>query len=409
MRSVVKAEGRRRMKKLKINELSSVTRPASQPSQALIMKRDDTDEYDKDGNKIEKIGWITIVTSAEDGHAHTLDMWPGDDTSGETHRAIGAGEDAEEHRHAWITNDEGQIEIIMNAGHSHAVERDIVVNAVVAMVQKQDLDEDLLGRIQKNFPELTATPNQEDIQMDEELKKRYEAIIALPAEHRAHFDTIEKAEDQDVFLAKSVDERTAVVAPKVEKTEAPKVEKSTNPDVVYTAKDGTVFTKSDDPRLVAAIVGKDASDAKIAALEIEKSDKEFEKRAETELANLPGTVTQRAALLKSVEEIENPEHREAALKALTSGNAGNADVTKSLGTSEGASTEKTSVPAGSIQKSEHEVKLDDLAKAEAIKLKLDPVKDFAKAYGIVLASLEGQELYSQHRAAMINRIPAGVS
>jgi hypothetical protein len=52
------------------------------------------------------------------------------------------------------------------------------------------------------------------------------------------------------------------------------------------------------------------------------------------------------------------------------------------------------------------VKLDDLAKAEAIKLDLDPVKDFAKAYKIVLASTEGKELYNQHRNAMIDRMPA---
>jgi hypothetical protein len=52
------------------------------------------------------------------------------------------------------------------------------------------------------------------------------------------------------------------------------------------------------------------------------------------------------------------------------------------------------------------VKLDDLAKAEAIKLNLDPVKDFAKAYKIVLASPEGKELYNQHRNAMIDRMPA---
>jgi hypothetical protein len=398
------------MKKFRIDELSSVTKPAQAPATAVIMKRDDGDEYDKDGNKIEKLGWITVVTSADDGHGHTLEMYPGEDRSGHTDFAVGVGEDAEEHRHAWVMDDEGQIQVIMNAGHLHAVERDIVVSAVVAMVQKQDLDEDLLGKIQKNFPE-TATPNQEDIQMDEELKKaneRLESIVALSATHRAHFDTIEKAEDQDAFLAKSADERELLSAPKVEKTEdehkSDVVEKTEDPNVVYTAKDGTVFTKSDDPRLVAAIVEKDSKDAEIAALKLEKSDNEFEKRAETELANLPGTVAQRAALLKSVESIENPEHREAALKALKVGNSASEDVTKSLGTTEGSKTPAAPAPQGAqIQKSASEIQLDDLAKAEAIRLDLDPVKDFAKAYNIVVNSPEGKELYNQHRNAMISR------
>jgi|GEM_PF-1801453 len=406
MRSAIK----QRMKKFRINELSSVTRPAQAHATAVIMKRDDGDEYDKDGKKIEKIGWITVVTSADEGHGHTLELYPGEDRSGHTNFAVGVGEDAEEHRHAWVMDDEGQIQVIMNAGHLHAVERDIVVNAVVAMVQKQDLDEDLLGKIRKNFPELTATPNQEDIQMDEELKKaneRLESIVALSATHRAHFDTIEKAEDQDEFLAKSADERELLVKP-VEKTEdehkSDVVEKSEDPDVVYTANDGTVFTKSDDPRLVAAIVEKDSKDKEIELLKAEKADSEFEKRAEIELANLPGTIAQRAALLKSVESIENPEHREAALKALKAGNAGNEDVTKSLGTTEGSKTPAAPAPQGAqIQKSASEVQLEDLAKAEAIKLNLDPVKDYAKAYKIVLASDEGQALYNQHRNAMINR------
>ena len=406
MRSATK----QRMKKFKISELSSVTRPAQAPAKAVIMKRDDGKEYDKDGNEIEKLGWITVVTSADKGHGHILELFPGEDRSGTTNYAIGVGEDAEDHNHAWFIDDEGQIAIVMNQGHLHAVERDTVVDAVVAMVKKQDLDEDLLSKIQKNFPELTATPNQEDIQMDEELKKaneRLESIVALSAAHRAHFDTIEKTEDQDAFLAKSADERELLVKP-VEKTEdehkSDVVEKTEDPNVVYTAADGTVFTKSDDPRLVAAIVEKDSKDAEIAALKLEKSDNEFEKRAETELANLPGTVKQRAELLKSVESIENPEHREAALKALKAGNSASQDVTKSLGTSEGSKTPAAPAPQGAqLQKSEGEIELDELAKAEAVKLGLDPVKEIGKALKVVLATPAGEELYNKHRNAMINR------
>jgi len=405
MRSAVK----QRMKKFRISELSGVTKPAQAPAKALIMKRDDGAKYDKDGNKIEKLGWITVATSADDGHAHTMELFPGEDRSGHTDWAVGVGEDAEEHRHAWVMDDEGQIQVIMNAGHLHAVERDIVVNAVVAMVQKQAPDEETLEKIQKNFPEVNVIPTQEDIQMDEELKKanaRLESIVALPATQRAVFDKFDKVEDQDAFLAKSADERELLAAPKVEKTEDKpevKVEKS-DPDVVYTATDGTVFTKTDDPRLVAAIIEKDSKDKEIELLKAQKADGEFEKRAEIELANLPGTVAQRAALLKSVEGIENPEHREAALKALIAGNTAGGDVTKTLGTQEGAKVEKTEGLAGQIQKSDAEVQLDDLAKAEAIKLNLHPVKDFAKAYDIVLNSPEGKELYNQHRNAMIARI-----
>lgn len=404
MRSAVK----QRMKKFRISELSSVDRPAQAHAQALLMKRKDKD-YDKEDDEIKKVGFITVVTSADEGHAHMFQMWPGEDQSGETSEAVGVGEDAEEHRHIWALDGEGQIQILMNAGHLHAVARDAVVDAVVAMVRKQELDEASLEKFQKMFPELTATPTQEDIQMDEELKKkadRLESIVALPAAHRAHFDGLEKAEDQDAFLAKSAEERELLVKPSVEKAKQPEQEvvKNENPDAIYTSADGTVFTKSDDPRLVAAMIEKDSKDKEIALLKAEKADAEFEKRAEIELANLPGTVAQRAALLKSIESIENTEHREAALKALKAGNAAGGDVTKSLGTSQGGASEKPAGAQGAqIRKSEAERQLEDLAKAEAIRLNLDPVRDFAKAYNIVVNSAEGRELYNKHRESMISR------
>jgi hypothetical protein len=410
MRSIVKKK--QKMKKFRIDELSSVDRPAQPDAKAVIMKRKGKgkDYVEKEGDETEedlaKSGSVEMVTTVEDDHAHVLRFWPEDGDVSVSY----AGSDGEnEHSHGAVTDAMGNVQIVMNAGHTHEVARETMVNAVMAMVTKQELDEDTLGKIQKAFPELTATPTQEDIQMDEELKKsveRLEAIVALPADHRAHFDAIEKAEDQDAFLAKSAEERAEIVKP-VEKAEEPKVEKSENPDAIYTAADGTVFTKSDDPRLVAAIIEKDSKDAEIAALKAEKADSELEKRAEVELANLPGTVKQRAELLKSVESIENQEHREAALKALKAGNSANEDVTKSLGTSESAKVEKTAAPQGAqLQKSDSEVELDDLAKKEAVKLGLDPVKDFAKAYQIVLATPEGKDLYNKHRDAMIKRVSA---
>jgi len=399
---------RQKMKKFRIDELSSVDRPAQAPAKAVIMKRKGKDYVEKedDEGKVEKSGSIEMVSSVEDGHAHVIRFWPDD---GDFTVGYAGADGASEHSHGAVRDDLGNIEIVMNAGHTHEVSREDMVTAVMAMISKQDLDEETLGKIQKNFPEVAAAPTEEEVQMDEELKKsveRLEAIVALPADQREHFDAIEKAEDQDAFLAKSADERAEIVKPveKAEETVEEEVAKSEDPNVVYTAADGAVFTKSDDPRLVAAIIEKDSKDREIEALKAEKADQEFEKRAEIELANLPGTVKQRAELLKSVESIENPEHREAALKALKAGNSASEDVTKSLGTSNEASNDAPATPQGAqLTKSASETKLDDLAKAEAIKLGLDPVKDFAKAYQIVLATPEGKDLYNQHREAMIKR------
>lgn len=377
MTSTQKREYRRnRMKKFRIDELSSVDRPAQAPARAVIMKREEPVE--KNGETIE------MITSVEDGHAHVIRFYVED---GEVYVGYARNSESDsDHSHGVIRDDLGNIQIVMNAGHTHEVSREDMVAAVMAMITKQGPGDEALEAIRKAFPEITA-PQTEDIQMDEKLQKavdRLTAIVALPADQRAHFDAIAKVEEQDAFLAKSAEDRAAIVKPVVEK-------KAVDPVVVYTAADGTVFTKSDDPRLVAAIVEKDSKDKELAALRLEKSDREFEKRAETELAHLPGTIQERAALLKAVDGIKDETQRSAALKSLAAGNKANEANTTSLGTSTPRKVEKSAPNA----------ELDELAKAHATEKGLP----FAKAYAAVLDTPKGKELYNQHRESMIS-VPA---
>lgn len=385
MRSTQKRDYRRnRMKKFRIDELSSVDQPAQAPARASIMKRaEDDEDVEKNGNS------IRMVTDVVDGHAHVV-RFDLEDGYVSVSYANNGQEDGRDHDHGAVKDELGNISIVTNAGHTHEIAREDMVAAVMAMVTKLDKGDESLEVIRKAFPGIPASPTTEDIQMDEKLQKavdRLTAIVALPAAQRAHFDALAKVEDQDAFLAKSAEERVALVAP------APKVDvaKSEAPQVVYTAADGRVFTKNDDPRLVAEIVKSDSKDKELAALKAEKSDREFEKRAETELAHLPGSIAERAALLKAVDGIPDETQRSAALKALAAGNKGNETATQSLGTSTPRKLEKSAPVA----------ELEQLAKARAEK----DGTTYAKAYLTVIETPQGKELYNQHRNAMIN-VPA---
>jgi hypothetical protein len=384
---------RRKMTKFTIDELSSVDHPAQTPAVATIMKRQHTGKPDDDEKqKVKKFGFITVVTSADDGHGHILEFWPGDDHSGHTDWAIGPGEHDEEHRHAWFIDEEGQIQIVMNAGHLHAVERDTVVNSVVAMVSKGGLDEKTLERIQKNFPEITTTEetnvDEKEVQALQKNADRLNSIVGLSTAHRAHFDSLEKVESQDEFLAKSATERDVIVT---ESAKAAEKASETNSQEVYTARDGRVFTKSDDPMIVAAIIHADSLEKKVDALEKRDSDREIAKRAETELGNLPGTIETRTALLKSVESITDEGERKAALKALTAANEAASINTEALGTLNGANVPDVGSP---------QAELDKLAKTE----QAANGGTFEAAFTKACDTPEGRVLYNKHRESM-NQLP----
>lgn len=92
--------------------------------------------------------------------------------------------------------------------------------------------------------------------------------------------------------------------------------------VVYTSEDGEEFRKGDDPRLIRLAKRAD-EDRKLAKTEREKREaQDLEKRAETELGNLPDADGAKVALLKAVDGIKDEKARAAATALLKAGNDG---------------------------------------------------------------------------------------
>lgn len=108
---------------------------------------------------------------------------------------------------------------------------------------------------------------------------------------------------------------------------------------------------------------------------------EFSKRAEVEIAHMPGETIAKAKALRAVAKM-GKEDREAIEAMLKAGETAMADRLKVLGKGDGPSGDSA------------EGKIDSLAKAHAADHKVD----FIKAYNAVLETPEGSALYAQAKS-----------
>lgn len=136
---------RRRMTKFRIDEVSSVDRPAQEGALAVLLKRRGEPGYDPDNPdpskrgrlepaELEKRGAVFVLTSVEDGHAHGVWLLPGD-KGGTTSTGRIPGD--EDHNHPWVMDDQGNITVAVNNGHEHSVSREQVMQTFMAMTVEE--------------------------------------------------------------------------------------------------------------------------------------------------------------------------------------------------------------------------------------------------------------------------------
>lgn len=408
------------IKEMTVNEVSSVDRPAQTGATAVIMKRGElpeielaksTFEQTLKGNLLsEKVRDAFYKTfnnlySGKDAFRKALadelaaggdgtkassafKEWFGtlvDQALGAA-KALDAGEIADLEKtftkaaNDWLDSQETVMIIKTRAELEAAIakakgEGDNVTHGTVTAIHKAASDLKAEDALPAEGPLAKAKAPAEDDEDAKALKAkvaRMEKRDALTADLRKHYDALDTDEARDAFLAKDAS------AQKVE------LEKAAGDDpVVYTTLDGYDIRKSADPALVAMAKRAD-EDRRSAALEkAARQNIELEKRAETELGKLGGTMAGKKALLKAIDSIEDEDVRKSAQEVLGSATAvaDKGDIFEKRG--HGA--------APTIEKSGAEGKLDqmatDLAKSKDISLE--------KAYAEVLDTSEGQKLYAE--------------
>lgn len=325
---------RRRMEKFRIDEISSVDRPAQSPALSVIMKRDDQD-IDKAGDAVD------MLTSSEEGHQHGISV--GAVEGGEIYLTIWyGGEDGESrHDHQAVINSDGSINVQENLGHTHEIDGDELRNILFSrMANKRANEDEQIPEVNKNAADNGGGQGTGDKDMSKtdntaELDAVTKKANQLEADLKVAKAFGELTDDQKTYYGKlDGDAKTAFLAKSATERQAELDNFAKADPVVYEAIDGTEYRKSDDSRLVSMAKRADEQHKALIKADEERRDAEFTKRAETELSNLPGTTETHVAMLKAFETIEDETVRTAAFDVLKANNAKMASAFKTVGTTE---------------------------------------------------------------------------
>lgn len=388
---------KKRLNKLKMVELSAVDKPAQEHALAVIMKRDVTIQKDMkkavltlpDDTGHSHIIWLdsnisessySVASGEEYGHSHPIQIIDGEvrigESAGHTHlidsdelsimlQTIRMMESFDKDDYDVVSYkcrygadfrkslaksggalEDGSFPIMDSNDLNVALKAvDLVRDKekVICHILKRanDIGEAVtLSPVIKDaargtgvaiLEDVTMSGNQNPADNEAELKKKVDtledelkkarAFGDLTDEEKEHYKSLDEKGKED-FLKKSADSRKL----DIEKS------KSANP-VVYTTDDGTEFYKRDDPRLIAMAKARDADRRELEKARKHNEEMEFQKRAETELAHMPGDIKTRAAILKAVESIEDADIKKSAIEALRSNDADMAKAFNRVGSS----------------------------------------------------------------------------
>lgn len=386
------------MEEFTINFLSPVDHPAQEGAEALFLKRDDgkrTGGRTVTAEELAKLksanlskdmdGAPAVSTTASNGHAHLV--WlrgPAGETSFGISDAIRGVETGVMHDHGYVLKADGSIEVLFNNGHTHEVDpADLQFAILVVRKNDPDFEWPATGAIDKGNDMTEKKAEKTAEKVAEEMQKTVTSLTerlgltsilaGLSDAEKSHFAILDKAQKAE-FVSKSADDRAKDIA------EIQKAADDADP-VVYETSRGLKIRKSAGDVVLSLAKDADEQRKRADAAEDKATASDFSKRAESELSHLPGTVDERASILKAVDGIKDETHRNSALAALKAGDAAMAGAFKSKGSSEGATDENSP-----------ESKLDALVKSHVEK---NSGVTEAAAYVKVLESDAGKELYRE--------------
>lgn len=318
---------------------------------------------------------VALFTSSTNGHEHGISIHgSGEDIHMMMHYAAGP-DDEHMHDHQIVRMTDGSYSVSENRGHTHTIDTNMLNSALLACMAKSNEEESSSANLlEKEKSSRSNSPKEATMTKEDDLKKAQERATALEAENailktiseftstqKAYFDNLDVELDDDArkaFIDADTAKRNEIVA----KAEADA--KDSDP-VVFKAADGTEYRKSDGEKVINLAKQYDQDRKENILIRKSTEDASLTKRAEGELANLPGDLDVRKAILKAVDGIEDEGVREKAHDALKAHNAKLASAFTEVGSSGAPSIEKSEGCKGA------EDKLDKLAKDMAAKDNVD--------------------------------------
>jgi len=337
---------KRRMLKLRIDEIAAADIPAQSGALAVLLKRKGSapskarkgDQGDFVDSEIAKRGFLT---TAVDGHTHLAIV---DFEHGEGAKATGTTTWADDHDHPWLLKADGDVVIGMARGHGHEADELSVSDSMAALLLRD-----------REGDEMAKTTEQLEAEV-----ARLTKISELDGDVRKHFKALETEDEIVAFLKLTPDAQEAATNAAIEKRNA------VDP-IVYTSPiDGTEIRKSDGATTLALAKRADKQAAKIDDLTKRTTESDYQKRARTELPHLAGTEIVKGRILEVVELIEDEGERAEALKSLTAADLATKSTFNTVG--EGNREPEEIEAGGEIEKRAAEIRKADPAVTKAAAL-----------------------------------------
>ncbi len=371
---------RRRVKKLRLDEISMVDRPQHAPARIAIMKRA------ADTPVVEK---RLALTTLEDGHSHLI---VGESAHSDSLAELRAGQTSfvDGHTHDWIKDEAGNLTIGDANGHSHGIATFVTKGGGTAI--ENILVESMLASLAPVEPqagitkaaeggaESTMTPEEkaafekaaeDKLNIEKARADRAESVVKLSPEAREYFNKLDAA-DQDEFLGAKDQDAIVKIAVAAAADADP---------VVHTDLDGNEIRKSEGPTVLRLAKQNDELRKNAAKSEAIAKRAGFEKRAGDELKHLTGDASAKADLLEAVDSL--PVEKRAAVEAiLKSKDAGMAKAFQTIGTSDDGNGEGADANS----------KMDAIAKRYN---EAHPNLSPEQSYSAALDTPEGRELHAQ--------------
>lgn len=274
---IAKAEHKRTLRQLEIDEISLVKRAAhGAGTRIAIAKR-------ADASPAEVAKRAPAMTDPTNGHQHLI--WDVEEADGGTSYEVMPGAEYG-HSHPFVRRADGSISIGEAAGHTHTV------STTEEATMADDINKQLLAA-------------QADVSKAEQ---RTAAVLALPVEQFAFAKRLVGGE-LAAYLAKSATERAEAAKP------------------VHVAKSGEVFYASDDPRLVSMAKAHDAMAEQVEVAKAAAATAEIAKAAAA-LPNVKGA----DLIAKAIHGAAlTADERKSALADLAAVNATVAVITQPIG------------------------------------------------------------------------------
>ena len=156
-------------------------------------------------------------------------------------------------------------------------------------------------------------------------------LVALSSESKKYYDSLDEVA-QKAFIALDATAQKAEIAKSQDENA-----------VVYKSLNGDEYRRSDGERIIKMV--KELDELKKAA-----NEEKVTKRAENELAHLPGTLDTHIAIVKALDTILDENTRDRAFTVLKSHNVSMNSVTKELGTTGESSNGSVDDPNAELKK-----------------------------------------------------------